>query len=85
MKKFYDADYIIRKNNEYEEKLIYDSPVEVKLRKMIEDATNACNIQQEKLREQKAKLEAHRKLREQKKKQESGEPSEEDFEQGMSM
>ena len=60
MKKYYDADYIIRKNNEYEEERIYNSPVEVKLRQMIENATIACNIQNEKCRKQKEKLEARK-------------------------
>lgn len=60
MKKLYDADYIIRKNNEYEEQIIFNSPAEVKLRKMIEEATRLCNIQNEKCRQQKAKLEARR-------------------------
>ena len=58
MKKLYDADYIIRKNNEYEEQRIYNSPVEAKLRRMIEEATRLCEIQNEKCRAQKAKLEA---------------------------
>lgn len=60
MKKLYDADYIIRKNNEYEEMRIYNSPAEVKLRKMIEEATIKCNIQNEKCRRQKEKLEARK-------------------------
>ncbi len=63
MKKFYDADYIIRKNNEYEELEIYNNPVEIKLRKMIEEATKACEIQNEKCRLQKEKLEAKRRER----------------------
>ncbi len=63
MKQLYDADYIIRKNNEYEEQALYNSPVEVKLRKMIEEATRACAIQNEKCKLQKAKLEAKRKER----------------------
>lgn len=58
MKQLYDADYIIRKNNEYEEQRIYNSPVEAKLRKMIEEATRLCEIQNEKCKAQKAKLEA---------------------------
>lgn len=61
--KLYDADYIIRKNNEYEELKIYYSPVEVKLRKMIAEATRQCEIQNEKYKLQKAKLEAKRKER----------------------
>ncbi len=61
--KLYDADYIIRKNNEYEELKIYYSPVEVKLRKMIEEATRQCEIQNEKYRVQKEKLEAKRRER----------------------
>lgn len=65
--KYYDADYIIRKNNEYEEMQIYNSPVEVKLRKMIEEATKACNLQNEKLKAQREKLEQKRKERETKK------------------
>ncbi len=60
MKKLYDADYIIRKNNYYEEMEIYNSPAEVKLRKMIEEANMACAIANEKCRQQKAKLEAKR-------------------------
>ena len=60
MKKLYDADYIIRKNNEYEEIRIYNSPAEVKLRKMIEEATIKCNLQNEKCRRQKEKLEARK-------------------------
>lgn len=60
MKQLYDADYIIRKNNEYEELKIYYSPAEVKLRKMIKDATDKCNIQNEKCRRQKEKLEARK-------------------------
>ena len=58
MKKLYDADYIIRKNNEYEEQLIYNSPAESKLRKMIAEATRLCEIENEKCRIRKAKLEA---------------------------
>lgn len=61
--KLYDADYIIRKNNEYEEMQIYNSPAEVKLRKMIEEATRLCKIQNEKCKLQKAKLEEKRKAR----------------------
>ena len=60
MKNLYDADYIIRKNNEYEEIRIYNSPAEVKLRKMIEEATLKCNLQNEKCRRQKEKLEARK-------------------------
>ena len=60
MKQLYDADYIIRKNNEYEELRIYYSPAEVKLRKMIAEATLKCNIQNEKCRKQKEKLEARK-------------------------
>lgn len=60
MAKLYDADYIIRKNNEYEEQRIFNSPVEVKLRKMIEEATRLCAIQNEKCKQQKAKLEARK-------------------------
>lgn len=63
MKKLYDADYIIRKNNEYEEQQIYNSPVETKLRKMIEEATRLCALQNEKCKLQKAKLEEKRKAR----------------------
>ena len=64
MKQLYDADYIIRKNNEYEEQIIYNSPVEQKLMRMIEEATKACAIQKEKCRLQKEKLEAKRRERE---------------------
>lgn len=63
MKKLYDADYIIRKNNEYEEQQIYNSPVEVKLRNMIAEATRLCALQNEKCKLQKAKLEEKRKAR----------------------
>ena len=80
MKKYYDADYIIRKNNEYEENLIYNSPVEVKLRQMIENANRACDLQQEKLKAQKAKLEARKREKLDRQKQESLEE-----EIGMSM
>jgi len=67
MKRYYDAEYIIRKNNEYEELRLYYSPVEVKFRKMIEEATLKCNLQNEKCKKQKAKLEARKleKLKEQ--------------------
>lgn len=58
MKQLYDADYIIRKNNEYEELRIYYSPAEIKLRNMIKEATLKCNIQNEKCKKQKEKLEA---------------------------
>ncbi len=58
MAQLYDADYIIRKNNEYEEQRLYNSPAEIKLRRMIEEATRLCAIQNEKCRAQKAKLEA---------------------------
>lgn len=78
MKKYYDADYIIRKNNEYEEMSIYNSPVEVKLRQMIENANRACDLQQEKLRRQKEKLEARKREKLQKQQEQ------EEFE-GMSM
>lgn len=63
MKQFYDADYIIRKNNEYEELEIFNNPAEIKLRKMIEEATKACEMQNEKCRLQKEKLEAKRRER----------------------
>lgn len=62
--KLYDADYIIRKNNEYEEQRIYNSPAEVKLRAMIEEATRLCAIENEKCRLQKAKLEARKREKE---------------------
>lgn len=64
MKQLYDADYIIRKNNEYEELRIYNSPAEVKLRQMIAEASRLCEIQNEKCKAQKAKLEAKRRERE---------------------
>ena len=80
MKKYYDADYIIRKNNEYEENSIYNSPVEIKLRQMIENADKACFLQQEKLRVQKEKLETRKKEKRERKNQEQ-----ESFEEGMSM
>ncbi len=60
MKKFYDAEYIIRKTNEYEEYRIYNSSTEQKLRKMIAEATRLCEIENEKCRERKAKLEARK-------------------------
>lgn len=56
--KLYDADYIIRKNNEYEEMRIFNSPAEVKLRKMIEEATRLAKLENDKFQKQKAKLEA---------------------------
>ena len=58
--KLYDADYIIRKNNEYEEMQIYNSPAEVKLRRMIEEATRLAKLENEKFQKQKAKLEARK-------------------------
>ena len=63
MKRLYDADYIIRKNNEYEEMIIFNSPVEKKLRIMIENATKLCEIENEKCKIRKAKLEEKRLLR----------------------
>lgn len=62
-KRFYDADYIIRKNNEYEEIMIFNSPVEKKLRHMIKETTRLCEIENEKCRIRKAKLEEKRMLR----------------------
>ena len=62
-KRYYDADYIIRKNNEYEEMMIFNSPVEKKLRIMIENATKLCEIENEKCKIRKAKLEEKRLLR----------------------
>lgn len=58
--RLYDADYIIRKNNEYEEMQIYNSPAEVKLRRMIEEATRLAKLENEKFQKQKAKLEARK-------------------------
>lgn len=58
MMKLYDADYIIRKNNEYEEQRLYNSPAEKKLREMIAEATRLCAIENEKCKIRKAKLEA---------------------------
>ena len=58
MMKLYDADYIIRKNNEYEEQSLYNSPAEKKLREMIAEATRLCAIENEKCKIRKAKLEA---------------------------
>ena len=58
MKQYYDAEYIIRKNNEYEELRIYYSPTEVKFRKMIAEANYKCDLQNQKCKIQKAKLEA---------------------------
>lgn len=60
MKKFYDAEYIIRKTNEYEEYRIYNSSTEQKLRKMITEATRLCELENEKCRARKAKLEARK-------------------------
>ena len=60
MKRLYDADYIIRKNNEYEELRLYNSPAEKKLREMIAEATRLCAIENEKCKIRKAKLEAKR-------------------------
>lgn len=60
LKKFYDADYIIRKNNEYEEMLIYNSPVEKKLRDMVRKVTELCAIENEKCKIRKTKLEEKR-------------------------
>ena len=62
-KRYYDADYIIRKNNEYEAMIIFNSPVEKKLRIMIENATKLCEIENEKCKIRKAKLEEKRLLR----------------------
>lgn len=62
--KLYDADYIIRKTNEYEEQRIYNSPVEKKLRDMIARATELCAIENEKCKLRKAKLEAKKQARE---------------------
>ena len=64
MKQLYDADYIIRKNNEYEEQKLYNSPAEVRLRQMIADATRLCELENEKCKLRKAKLEAKRRERE---------------------
>lgn len=58
MMKLYDADYIIRKNNEYEEQRLYNSPAEKKLHEMIAEATRLCAIENEKCKIRKAKLEA---------------------------
>lgn len=63
IKKYYDADYIIRKNNEYEEMMIYNSPAEQKLRQMIALATKLCEEENEKCRLRKAKLEEKRMLK----------------------
>lgn len=60
MKRLYDADYIIRKNNEYEEERIYNSPSERRLRDMIAEATRLCEIENEKCKIRKAKLEARK-------------------------
>ena len=60
LKRYYDADYIIRKNNEYEEMLIFNSPTEQKLRAMIKKATQLCEIENEKCKLRKAKLEEKR-------------------------
>ena len=58
MKMFYDVEYIIRKNNEYEEQRIFNSPVERKLREMVAEVTRLCEIENEKCRIRKEKLEA---------------------------
>ena len=58
MKQLYDADYMIRKTNEYEEQRLYNSPVEKKLRAMIAEVTRLCEIENEKCKIRKAKLEA---------------------------
>ena len=63
MKKLYDADYIIRKNNEYEEQRIYNSPAELRLRQMIAEASRLCAIENEKCKIRKAKLEAKKRER----------------------
>ena len=60
MKKLYDADYIIRKNNEYEEQRIYNNPAEKRLRDMIAEASRLCEIENEKCKLRKAKLEARK-------------------------
>ena len=60
LKKYYDADYIIRKNNEYEELQLYNSPAERKMREMIAVATKLCARENEKCRLRKAKLEEKR-------------------------
>ncbi len=65
MKKYYDADYIIREISRAEDQRIYNSPVEVKLRKMIKENNRLLKIQNEKCRQQKAKLEEKKRLREQ--------------------
>lgn len=70
MKKYYDAEYIIRKNNEYEELRLYYSPTEIKLRNLIAEATIKCNLQNEKYKKQKEKLEEKRLERLNKKQQE---------------
>ena len=64
MKKLYDADYIIRKNNEYEEQRLYNSPAEVRLRQMIAEATRLCELENEKCKIRKARLEEKRRERE---------------------
>ena len=63
IKKYYDADYIIRKNNEYEEFMIFNSKAELKFRQMIAEATRLCQIENEKCKIRKAKLEEKRLLR----------------------
>lgn len=57
MKEFYDADYIIRRISADEDTRIYNSPVERKLRQMIEENNKLLAIQNEKCRLQKQKLE----------------------------
>ena len=44
--------------DEYEEQMIFNSPAESKLRSMIAEATRLCEIENEKCRIRKAKLEA---------------------------
>ncbi len=63
VKKYYDADYIIRKNNEYEEMIIFNSPTEKRLREMIARATELCALENEKCKVRKAKLEEKRLMR----------------------
>lgn len=72
MKQFYDADYIIRKMSEHRDNEIYNSPAERKLRELIKNATIACELEKEKFRKQKEKLEARKREKKAIKEEEPG-------------
>ena len=61
--KYYDADYIIRKNNEYEEQMIFNHPAHQKLLSMIDNINKQLAIQNEKLKLQREKLAEKRRQR----------------------